>query len=413
MAEKIEVVFLDETPAAADPRLADTVDAAPHRRPGPSADAANDSVPQGPRKRWKGEPRDESPRASTKGPRKPRDDESPAVGQDAARAAEILAKALGLGALAATVKQLADSFASLWKAVNQSTAAHESNAASVERAKQAASGASTGPTAGGSSMPEAIDAEFEVNNSPDIPKLPGPRGLSTRHAQTTIETVAVRGPVSATTVAGPAASGGSLAAAAGPLAIAFAATTAAVIAGGVAFKKFFDFVESESDRLSNFSAPLAGATARSDIRAELADIRRANQIGPQLARFEDLRGRANEKMIDLQTALLKELLQLADLLAPAIEAGLDLAEIVTEHTPTIVSLLKGGILESKAGTAAVSGALLGGVIPFLTKLLKIAKERKDDEFDPDDMFLRDFQAMFPRAAPGFPAFPKPAAGGLP
>lgn len=421
LGPRIEVVFTDETPAAADPRLADTVEAAPHQQPGPPVTES----PTGPRKRWKGEPRDERPAAG-----------------DAGKAADMVAKALGLGVLSTTASRLADAYGQLWKAVKDSTEAHKANATTVERAIDA----ELIPTGTAVPGPPGVGAFERQIAKGEVPAPPQTRAVGGQVP--TIgwwERMAARGTPQAPPVAagpgaaagaagaagaaaGPAAAGGAgaagqaagglaaVSAVAGPLAIAFAAMTAAVVAGGAAVKKLVDVMAAEADRLSGLSADVAGATARSGLRAELADIRRAGRIGPDLAKFEDLRGRGMEKLADIQTELLKIVLQFVTAAEPAINVGIQQLSVIAAGMAVLSDAMLSQLEAAQGNLAALTlnADELKNIRRLQKELVKFARMDHEDELaDGRDPFMEAFRAQFGKAAPGFPPFPAPAPAGGP
>lgn len=92
-----------------------------------------------------------------------------------------------------------------------------------------------------------------------------------------------------------------LASAAGPAGIALGAVALGAGATVYGLKRFVDNLHEQAQRLSSLSGPLAGATARSEVREMLAEMRRAEKIGPELARFEDARSRVENAIYDLMT----------------------------------------------------------------------------------------------------------------
>jgi hypothetical protein len=103
-----------------------------------------------------------------------------------------------------------------------------------------------------------------------------------------------------------------LAAAAGPAALAVAGITAAIAGGVIVIKKTFAAIDQETSRLSGYSGALAGAEARAELRTMFADIRRAQRIGPQLARARDFTSTVETKIADLKTSMLKFGLDVAE-----------------------------------------------------------------------------------------------------
>lgn len=206
-----------------------------------------------------------------------------------------------------------------------------------------------------------------------------------------------------------------LAAAAGPAAIAIGAIAVGAGAAGFALKKMADTFEAEANRLSGLSGPLANATARSDIRRELADLRRARRIGPQLADFEDMRSRGETAVADIQTEIYSILLDIYKDNRGAFEAVVDLlgqiAKLLDKASPVI------SWLGSAAGRSVIES--IPGIGPYLNKILtvlNIMNDREaDNEEDDDGMFDRYFMQLFESVNMPIPGAPNqnPPAGGRP
>ena len=137
-----------------------------------------------------------------------------------------------------------------------------------------------------------------------------------------------------------------IAVATNPVAIAAGALAGGIGVATVAVKAFARSVESETQRLSGFSGPLAGAQAQTDIRRELDDLRRAQRLGPELAAAERLRSRFESQMTQLGTEIRLQLLRLVDIFTPFIERTADVLELVgnfvESNGDTISALIKGG-----------------------------------------------------------------------
>lgn len=326
------------------------------------------------------------------------------------RAGEVLAAALGAGGLFRVVKSLGESFYDLWKAVNASTAAHEANAKSV------------GSGSGGGSYPkpgddDVIDAEFEVKPGPGRGMIPAPSAIGRNFSTgVNIQTAGITtnaGPSAAAASGATAGSLSSLAAAAGPAAIAVAALAGAVVAGAVVVRRTIDMLSREADRLSAYSGEVAGATAMSDIRAELADIRRAERIGPNLARFEELRGEAMEKLADIGTEVLDQVLRLVVMLEPAIRVGIASGDMVAAGIPVMLDSLQ-SIAAAQAGNLAALGMTneeLANLKRLNAEIAKFARLEWDERNTGDDPFLEGFLGEFDAIRLKRPRAPMP--GGVP
>jgi hypothetical protein len=141
---------------------------------------------------------------------------------------------------------------------------------------------------------------------------------------------------------------GGLAAAAGPAAIAVAGVAVAAVAAGAAAKMFADTMHDQAQRLEQYSPELSNQAAQTDLRAELAEIRRAQRIGPELARFENDRSRAMTALSDIGSNILSVLLSMYELARPGIQniiTALELlaagGEITSESVRGILDFLTG------------------------------------------------------------------------
>jgi hypothetical protein len=190
------------------------------------------------------------------------------------------AKTAGVYGLASAVVKSADSFYSLTDAINANRLAQEQSATeTVSRMRERISG-------GGGSGLSRRDGVIPISSGTDLITRPN-TALSTSSATETIGQTA------------------QLTSQLGPAALAVAAFTAAATAGAYAAGKVVDYLKSQADNLSKYSPELAGATAQSDIRDMLAEMRRAQRVGPELANVENLRSRFETGMTNLTTEMLK------------------------------------------------------------------------------------------------------------
>lgn len=168
--------------------------------------------------------------------------------------------------------------------------------------------------------------------APTMPRVPaGPPATSVGSGATAL---ASRGAtaLSASSLSGPAAG---LAAGLGPAAVGIAAVGAAAIGAAAGVKVFSDTMRSQAEKLEGYSAELSNQAALTDLRAEMADMRRADTIGPQLAQFENDRSRAMTAISDIGTSILKVLLDFYQTFQPAIEMGLKSLELIAAGGETI------------------------------------------------------------------------------
>lgn len=133
---------------------------------------------------------------------------------------------------------------------------------------------------------------------------------------------------------------GRLAAAAGPAALAVAALGAAVIGGVVAVKKLSDGLNAEGDRLARFSGEITGAQANKGVREEFADIRRADRIGPQLAGVMEASSQIQAKIADVNTELLKFVVDLVNDLKPVLPVVVNSLGVVATGIPVGIDFFR-------------------------------------------------------------------------
>lgn len=293
-------------------------------------------------------------------------DKEPDVQGAASDLASIISKALGGIAFIDTALRLRDAFNRIYEAVTKLDSAIRKQAepmdADVLERTEILGSKVSGTTgrkgkgrkaAGTAAQDDFIEGEFTIKGPPvkergltvpvgppvgGRPGLPGSGGgglvtrgggLSTQMASSGL--MAAEGPAAAG-VGGAAAAGEGLAAvaaAAGPLAIAIAGLTVAVAAGALAIKALFDTLSNEVKRLENVSPDVSVAASMSEVRRELADIRRSDQIGPELARFENVRSKFEDKASDLWTQVLKVLLNIFEVMEPGIEVITDGIGVLT------------------------------------------------------------------------------------
>lgn len=213
---------------------------------------------------------------------------------------------------------------------------------------------------------------------------------------------------------------------AGPIGLAAAAFVAGTALATVAVKKFADNAEAEARRLSPFSGELALATAQTDIRREIADLRRARRIGPAAARFETRRSQLETEVFDLITEIKVVIFQLFELARPLIDFA---SKQVTDITKILAFLNKFEAITNLIGdfiknTNPVIRVItdISGWVQFIAELFGFEGQKEEDLQDP---FFEQFVAMVQqgaaagpddaqvatiKVAPEFPAAAPQAAG---
>jgi hypothetical protein len=95
-------------------------------------------------------------------------------------------------------------------------------------------------------------------------------------------------------------------------AVAITAVAVGLAAAAKAAKTFASTVESQTNELAGFSGPLSSAQAQTQIRREFSRLRRAQAIGPELARAERVRAQLEERIFDINTQILAAILGIID-----------------------------------------------------------------------------------------------------
>ena len=280
---------------------------------------------------------------------------------------------------------------------------------------QGGSAPSRGPTAPGGGRP----TRGPVSGPREFPALhrpgqqpPGPRGVvgadGSRRAISAIGTAGgVAGAAAAGNVAG-AVSGASkaiVAAVTGPVGIAVAAVTVGFGVAVIAVKKFAQAIESKTNKLAGFSAPLSLAQAQTEIRREEALMRRAQRIGPELAAAEQLRSKFEEAMTDIGTEILGVLLKMLESATPFIEVGIKVLTLFADF------LEKWGDVIVKAMFVL---ARMRPVVVIMEAVFRILEKIFDaivpDDDDGPDPFATQFMNLLPRNARGQTQFFQPRPG---
>lgn len=75
--------------------------------------------------------------------------------------------------------------------------------------------------------------------------------------------------------------------------------------------KFMRALDGVALRYGQYSGALSQANAMSDIRQIMGDMRRSQEVGPQLARYVDVRSEVQQKIADTQTHFLSMLIPIA------------------------------------------------------------------------------------------------------
>jgi hypothetical protein len=358
------------------------------------APAGPQSNPVQPAPRWKGEPESTS---------EPREVKGPTAAESAGTLAATVGKMLGGSPLINASQQLVRAFTDINKSiqniVNRTTA---STATVTPNAGPQVQSPTATPTAGPS--PEAPQTD-PVSGKPvvnvdiqPVPKAGGPAAVPK-------SPTATPGPAAAP-VTGPPAGGAtaaqglaSLAKIAGPAAIAVAGLATAVAAGAMVVKGVFDALNNQVKQLEGVSADVSVATSITDMRREMADIRRAEKIGPDIARFENIRSKFEDKAADLWTEVLKVLVKLFETVEPAIELTTDGIGVMTAGFETLnanIDAFRARFTATNEDNKLAQQAQ-AKASDNMAKAMKALAERNQEEEDPNDPFMAMLMAQF---APG-------------
>jgi hypothetical protein len=118
-----------------------------------------------------------------------------------------------------------------------------------------------------------------------------------------------------------------------------AAALAALAAVAYTTYRAFEAIHNETQRIQGYDQDLSQAHANSELRAELADIRRAQRLGPDGAKVEDMRSRVMEKVADIGTEIYGEVAELLVKLEPLIDFLINVLGLTADSIPAIIDKL--------------------------------------------------------------------------
>lgn len=201
------------------------------------------------------------------------------------------------------------------------------------------------------------------------------------------------------------ASAGIVAAVGGPIGIAVAGIAAGFGVAAIAARKFAQVVESQTNKLAGFSGPLSAAQAQTSVARELALMRRAQRIGPELAGAERLRSKFETAMTDLGTEILGVLLKLLDTVKPFIEVATKVMTIFADFLEKYGDVIvKAMIVLARMSPIVI---IMEAVFRILEKILDAIVPDDDPIVDP---FTAAFMNLLPRNRRGQTQFFQPAPG---
>lgn len=182
-----------------------------------------------------------------------------------------------------------------------------------------------------------------------------------------------------------------MAAAAGPVGLALAGVTIALVAATKAIDKLREIdqkILETGQRLAPYSPALTVAQAQSEIRLELARLRMAQQSGPSLARYAEARSSLDLQVERLQTSL-------SSLMAKYLQPGVTALDALTRLVAGIAESADRGF--TKLGdllTQKIAGSLdeiagyFAELAPGVSDAFKRLAEwfRKQDDVKGGDIF---------------------------
>jgi len=147
----------------------------------------------------------------------------------------------------------------------------------------------------------------------------------------------------------------------------------------------------QSEELGKYSTDVAVVNGQNQMRMEMARLRRAGDIGKDVANFEQTRGRIQEQMYDIQTQLLKVAFRVFDEFGPAINGLLTVIEnsVGKVEPQKVVEFLKVALSSAIVGAF---GTVLGPpMVKEFAKILdlleKISKKKEEPPIGEDPFFL--------------------------
>jgi hypothetical protein len=117
-------------------------------------------------------------------------------------------------------------------------------------------------------------------------------------------------------------------------AVAVAAVT--VAAGFTILKGALNEANDAVSRYAQYNPVLAQAQAEAEVRAIYADIRRANEAAPQLAKFIEAQSNAQQKWEDIKLALLEAILPVLNAILDGVTTIIEVIQIIGKVPGTII-----------------------------------------------------------------------------
>lgn len=198
---------------------------------------------------------------------------------------------------------------------------------------------------------------------------------------------------------------------AGPVGIALGAVAVAATAAVAGVRLFGAAVQKQTQQLEGYSAAVSMAVSHSDLRRELATMRRAQRIGPEVAKLENIRGRFDAQMMDIGTEIREVFVKWVVKYEKDIEALLAaivaLGPVIKAATSVAIPLLQSqtGVLGALASNAAKIRELMARWFGW--------QQNQANEDLGADVFLDEFFNALPDRLAQDRRAPPPAANGRP
>lgn len=175
-----------------------------------------------------------------------------------------------------------------------------------------------------------------------------------------------------------------------PLTIALAAVIAGVAAFALGLKQAYADIEA----LEGYSPELSNANAMAEVRSMMAEINRADRLGPQLADLSDITSRGQEALYDIVTELMSAFLDYAEELKPFVEAGIVAAQLIPPAISNVKEALDVLVAAAQldyVGVFKEGFDYVQKVADNTKKVAKILEEAgREDKEQVNDPFIADF-----------------------
>lgn len=128
---------------------------------------------------------------------------------------------------------------------------------------------------------------------------------------------------------------------------------------------------------------------------ELAEISRANKLGPDLAKFEENRGKLEEAWANVVTEILGVVLRFTNDAEPAIKLLTDVLNIIAPAIPAVIELLTAILSLMTFQYSDYKTAMLRAALEIVQVRLAVMNLGKEDppEIGDDPMFAQFFSAV--------------------